>query len=157
MNTKCPNCGAVNSLDSLLANAESAELLRLLADLSDLGALALRYLGLFRPAKSQLSFARAAKLLAEIVPAIRAGEICRDGVVCPAPPEAWQHGFRAALEARDTCRLKLPLKSHGYLYEIISQWRPDKALPEPANRLQDKAAKPSQTLHAAAKLEELRR
>lgn len=152
MNTRCPNCGAVHSLDSLLAHADTAELLRLLAELGSLSAPALRYLGLFRPAKSQLSFARAAKLLGELLPDIKRAAIRRAGTDCPAPPEAWQHGFQTAVEARDTGRLKLPLKSHGYLYEIISQWQPARPA-APQTEPPQTHAKPSQTLNAAAALQ----
>ena len=44
--------------------------------------------------------------------------------VCfPVPAEAWIHGFNETVNARDQGRLKLPLKSHGYLLEIVSQWQ----------------------------------
>ncbi len=156
MNTKCPNCGAVHSLDSLLGNDGATELIQAVLEFdAAVGKLAVRYVGLFRPAKSQLTFARAAKLLGELLPDIKAGQISRDGVICPAPPEAWIYGFQTALDARDAGRLKPPLKSHGYLYEIISKWQPQSGLPAAANRPQQDAppaAKPSQTLTAAAAL-----
>ena len=156
MNTKCPNCGAVHSLDSLLGNDGATELIQAALEFdAAVGKLAVRYVGLFRPAKSQLTFARAAKLLGELLPDIKAGQISRDGVICPAPPEAWIYGFQTALDARDAGRVKPPLKSHGYLYEIISKWQPV-GLPATANRPQQDAlpaAKPSQTLTAAAALQ----
>ncbi|RKV64030.1 MAG: hypothetical protein D8H97_42230, partial [Neisseria sp.] len=54
----------------------------------------------------------------------------RDGVSSPAPAEAWLHGFNETVNARDQGRLKLPLKSHGYLLEIVSQWQ-GSGLPSP--------------------------
>ncbi|SUA94209.1 Uncharacterised protein [Neisseria mucosa] len=54
---------------------------------------------------------------------IKAQEVVRDGVSSPAPAEAWLHGFNETVNARDQGRLKLPLKSHGYLLEIVSQWQ----------------------------------
>lgn len=48
-----------------------------------------------------------------------------------APAAAWLYGFDAALAARDAGRLKTPLKSHGYLYEIISHWQPQSPHPNP--------------------------
>ena len=54
---------------------------------------------------------------------IKAQEAARDGVCFPAPAEAWIHGFNETVNARDQGRLKLPLKSHGYLLEIVSQWQ----------------------------------
>ena len=128
---RCPNCGAANSLDSLVSDAEAAEVLKMLLELdADIGKAAIRYIGLFRPAKSQLSWARTAKLLNELLPMIKAQEAARDGVCFPAPIEAWIHGFNETVNARDQGRLKTPLKSHGYLLEIVSQWQ-GSGLPSP--------------------------
>ena len=131
MNIKCPNCGAVHSLDSLINDAEASAVLRTVLEMdAELGKAAIRYIGLFRPAKSQLSWARTAKLLNELLPMIKAQEAARDGVCFPAPTEAWIHGFNETVNARDQGRLKLPLKSHGYLLEIVSQWQ-GSGLPSP--------------------------
>ena len=131
MNIKCPNCGAVHSLDSLINDAEASAVLRTVLEMdAELGKAAIRYIGLFRPAKSQLSWARTAKLLNELLPMIKAQETARDGVCFPAPTEAWIHGFNETVNARDQGRLKLPLKSHGYLLEIVSQWQ-GSGLPSP--------------------------
>lgn len=124
MNIKCPNCGAVHSLDSLINDADASAVLKAVLEMDvELGKAAIRYIGLFRPAKSQLSWARTAKLLNELLPMIKAQEAARDGVCFPAPAEAWIHGFNETVNARDQGRLKLPLKSHGYLLEIVSQWQ----------------------------------
>ena len=123
MNIKCPNCGAVHSLDSLINDADASSVLRAVLEMdAELGKAAIRYIGLFRPAKSQLSWARTAKLLNELLPMIKAQEAVRDGICFHAPAEAWIHGFNETVNARDQGRLKLPLKSHGYLLEIVSQW-----------------------------------
>ena len=131
MNIKCPNCGAVHSLDSLINDADASAVLRAVLEMdAEMGKAAIRYIGLFRPAKSQLSWARTAKLLNELLPMIKAQEAARDGVCFPAPTEAWIHGFNETVNARDQGRLKLPLKSHGYLLEIVSQWQ-GSGLPSP--------------------------
>lgn len=131
MNVKCPNCGAVHSLDSLINDADASSVLRTVLEMdAELGKAAIRYIGLFRPAKSQLSWARTAKLLNELLPMIKVQEATRDGVCFPAPAEAWIHGFNETVNARDQGRLKLPLKSHGYLLEIVSQWQ-GSGLPSP--------------------------
>ena len=135
MNIKCPNCGAVHSLDSLIGNDGAAELVKAVLEFdAAVGKAAVRYIGLFRPAKSQLTFSRTAKLLGELLPDIQAGQISRDGTACPAPAEAWLYGFQTALNARDAGRLKTPLKSHGYLYEIISHWRPSETADMPTTQ-----------------------
>ena len=131
MNIKCPNCGAVHSLDSLINDAEASAVLRAVLEMdAEMGKAAIRYVGLFRPAKSQLSWARTAKLLNELMSMIKAQEAVRDGVSYPAPAEAWIYGFNETVNARDQGRLKLPLKSHGYLLEIVSQWQ-GSGLPSP--------------------------
>ena len=131
MNIKCPNCGAVHSLDSLINDADASSVLRAVLEMdAEMGKAAIRYIGLFRPAKSQLSWARTAKLLNELMPMIKAQEAARDGVCFPAPAEAWIHGFNETVNARDQGRLKLPLKSHGYLLEIVSQFQ-GSGLPSP--------------------------
>ncbi|MFV2030541.1 hypothetical protein [Neisseria sp. S1] len=158
MNLKCPNCGAVHSLDSLIGNDGAADLVKAVLEFdAAIGKAAIRYVGLFRPAKSQLTFARTAKLLGELLQDIKAREISRDGVVYPAPPEAWVYGFQTVVEARDAGRLKLPLKSHGYLYEVISGWSPSEATVPAVSREPAAKAKHSQTLTAAASLQGLKK
>ena len=62
----------------LITHDEARNLMVALAGISDeLAKAALRYLGLFRPGERDLSWARAAKLLGELVPLIQAGEITR--------------------------------------------------------------------------------
>ena len=158
---RCPNCGAANSLDSLVSDAEAAEVLKMLLELdADIGKAAIRYIGLFRPAKSQLSWARTAKLLNELLPMIKAQEAARDGVCFPAPTEAWIHGFNETVNARDQGRLKTPLKSHGYLYEILAGWVGQPSAGNQTNQPNRRAAlpaNPSQTLTAAVSLQGLKK
>lgn len=158
---RCPNCGAANSLDSLVSDAEAAEVLKMLLELdADIGKAAIRYIGLFRPAKSQLSWARTAKLLNELLPMIKAQEAARDGVCFPAPTEAWIHGFNETVNARDQGRLKTPLKSHGYLYEILAGWVGQPSAGNQTNQPNRRTAlpaNPSQTLTAAASLQGLKK
>lgn len=158
---RCPNCGAANSLDSLVSDAEAAEVLKMLLELdADIGKAAIRYIGLFRPAKSQLSWARTAKLLNELLPMIKAQEAVRDGVCFPAPAEAWIHGFNETVNARDQGRLKTPLKSHGYLYEILAGWVGQPSAGNQTNQPNRRTTlptNPSQTLTAAASLQGLKK
>lgn len=156
MKTRCPACGAVASLDALIAHEEAAAALRLILDLDrTLARQALRYLGLFRPAQGQLSMARVSRLLAEIVPDMQAQRILRDGKVYQAPLEAWAYAFEAAVSARDNGTLKTPLKSHGYLYEIIACYQPKHLVAAPtAQPSQPKAS--SQMTSGLAALEALK-
>lgn len=125
MKTRCPNCGATLSLDALIAHDDARAALRLLVQLGgDLATLTVRYLGLFRPTQTELTFARVAKLLGEILPDIQAQRIERKGAVYDAPPAAWLWAMQEVLVTRDSGKLTLPLKNHGYLYEVLTHYRP---------------------------------
>lgn len=125
MQTKCPNCGALADIDLLIANDDAREAIAAVTVISgDLGKAVIRYCGLFRPAKSQLSFARLAKLINELLPSIQSQRIERKGQLYDAPIEAWLYAVHTLLNKRDNDELSLPLKSHGYLYEIISKYKP---------------------------------
>ena len=127
MKVKCPSCGASMSLDVLIAHDEARDALVALSGISDeLVKACLKYLTLFRPAERDLTFARVAKLVGEIAPMIRVGEISRNRQTYPAPREAWIWAFNRCLEARDAGKLKPPLTSHGYLLENITFWSPEK-------------------------------
>lgn len=158
MNTRCPNCGAVHSLDALIGSDDAADLIKAVLEFDTaVGKAAVRYIGLFRPAKSQLTFARAAKLLNELLPDIKAGQIRRDGHTAEAPPEAWLYAFQTAVDARDAGRLKTPLKSHGYLYEIIKGYQGGAVAQRPSETAAPTARTASQTLTAAAALQGMKR
>lgn len=158
---RCPNCGAANSLDSLVSDAEAAEVLKMLLELdADIGKAAIRYIGLFRPGKSQLSWGRTAKLLKELLPQIQTATIERNGTTYAAPMEAWLYSFQEILVAREAGRLKTPLKSHGYLYEILAGWVGQSSAGNQTNQPNRRAAlpaNPSQTLAAAASLQGLKK
>ena len=125
MKTRCPNCGATLSLDALIAHDDARTALRLLVQLGgDLATLTVRYLGLFRPTQTELTFARVAKLLGEILPDIQAQRIERKGAVYDAPPAAWLWAMQEVLVTRDSGKLTLPLKNHGYLYEVLTHYSP---------------------------------
>ncbi len=122
MKTRCPCCGAENSLDALITHEDARAAVWAVAQAGgETVRLAVKYLGLFRPAKSSLSFARMTTLLEEMLPDLNRRAIRRDGCEHHAPPEAWRYAFTEVLNRRSS--LKLPLKSHGYLYEIIAGWQ----------------------------------
>ena len=122
MRLTCPCCGATLSLEALLNDVAARQAVATaLALPAALGPRLLRYLGLFRPAQRSLTWDRAASLLAELQTMIDAGHIRRHGRSWPAPHAAWQTALDTVLERKN---LTLPLKSHGWLYEVISNWRP---------------------------------
>ena len=158
MKTRCPCCGAENSLDALIGNDDARDaVLAVIAIGGELPKLAVQYIGLFRPAKTALTWARTAKLLNDILPDIRRGAIMRERVEYPAPAEAWLYGFRELLARRNAGGLKLPLKSHGYLYEVIAGWQGQGLQRLPTATQADTTATTSQTLNAAMNLQGLKR
>lgn len=122
MKCKCPACGAVMSLDVLLQHdAASEAVMTALSIDPHFGKAVVRYLGLFRPKKSALTADRLAKLLGELLPMVQAQRIERNGQVFDAPLACWVDSLNVVLGNRHS--LSLPLKSHGYLLEVMSKWQ----------------------------------
>ena len=119
MEIRCPSCGAQMSLDTIIDNDAAAQALQLALSITPLGKMLVRYIALFRPASRKLSWSRVAALLGELMPAIEAQRIERDGKVYDAPHDVWCAAIEQMLVARDNGKLQLPMKSHGYLFEII--------------------------------------
>ena len=76
-----------------------------------------------------------------------------------APPECWAWAIEQALVARETGRLVTPLKGHGWLYQVMTQYQPGSAggalvlAPEAAQAQPVRRGNPSQTNAALAALE----
>lgn len=122
MKCKCPACGAVMSLDVLLQHDEASNaVMTALSINQELGKALVKYIGLFRPQKSSLTMDRLANLLNQLLPDIQAQRISRNGDVYQAPVACWVECIYSVLANRHT--LSLPLKSHGYLYEVMSKWQ----------------------------------
>ena len=50
MNIKCPNCGAVHSLDSLINDADASAVLKAVLEMdAEMGKAAIRYIGFVPP------------------------------------------------------------------------------------------------------------
>lgn len=120
----CPVCRAQMSLDVLFAEDAPREALNAIVEAHPAGETfvkpLLRYVGLFAPAKSQMSHSRIASLVKELAPMIHAAQIERGGRIWPCPIDYWSRGFEQMLALRDLGRLNLPLKSHGYLLEVLA-------------------------------------
>ncbi|MCL9676941.1 DUF2752 domain-containing protein [Acinetobacter sp. ACZLY 512] len=128
MKTRCPACGATSSIDALLGYSEASQAFKsCLGLVGELQTPLVKYLALFRPDSRDLTFDRAAKLLNELAPDIVAKQIQRNRQTFPAPLGAWVWAIGVVLERRDQGKIDLPLKSHGYLYEVISSYKPEYA------------------------------
>ncbi|PVX80028.1 hypothetical protein [Paraburkholderia unamae] len=120
----CPNCRASMSLDVVLADDAPRDALAAIIEVHPAGDSfvkpMLRYVGLFAPPKSQMSHSRMATLIRELAPLIRAAQFERNGRTWVCPIEYWRQGFEHMIVMRDDGRLNLPLKSHGYLFEVLA-------------------------------------
>lgn len=134
MKTRCPACGATTSLDALLGHGDASKaFVASLALVGDLAQPLVKYLGMFRSQNRDLTFERTAKLIGEIAEDINTQQIKRGHHSYPAPKAAWIWAINTMLERRDQGKLQLPLKNHGYLYEVISSFKPENA-PAPTDR-----------------------
>jgi hypothetical protein len=116
----CPACGAEMSLDVLLAHEEVRRTWACVVKQSlPLGAKLERYLRLFKPAAQRLRLDRYAALLTEVSADIQRAAITRRGREWQAPLHVWSTALDAVFDAQDKGTLQLPLKDHGYLYEIV--------------------------------------
>lgn len=104
---RCPHCHAHITLDGLASDAAARDLLYLLACLpGNLGQALLGYLGLWRPLKRDMGYARALKLAQEVLD-FGSGEAL----------------VNALFETTESLRSKggdLPLTSHQYLKKVLS-------------------------------------
>ena len=118
MRLTCPACGAEFTLDVLIAHEGAREALAEAMGMNlVLGKKLVQYLALFRPPERQLTMDRVAKLLKELSPCIKAAQIYRNGRPWVVPLESWSWGLEEIVAKKS--KLSLPLKSHGYLFEML--------------------------------------
>jgi hypothetical protein len=124
MRITCPCCGALHELDTLVQHEYARRAVAAAAQLPPaLFAACMRYLRLFVSVSSPqraLTADRAATLLDALVQAINAGKVDAKGRDWSAPLSAWPQAFDAVFERADSGALKRPLKSHAYLFGVIS-------------------------------------
>lgn len=119
MRLTCPGCGAVGSLELFCSDVDARAFAASMGKVSPVLARPItEYLSLFRPAKRVLTLPRARKLLDELLPMIEAGSIRRHGRDWMVSIAAWQAALDQMVAGRD--KLTLPLKTHGYLLEILA-------------------------------------
>lgn len=115
----CPECGLLAELHVFAAQTDiNPALAEALGMPASLGTRVTAYLRLFSPPKKTLTTTKALRLLSELRAAIAAGQVERHGRAWPAPVNYWQMALDELLDKRD--RLALPLKSHGYLFEMVA-------------------------------------
>lgn len=119
MKITCPNCGVSGSLEMFLNDALTRAVLKHALELpAPLSKQILTYIGLFRPAKRALTWDRVEKLLNELLEPIKAGRVERGGRTWSASTSVWQAALEEMLGKRE--KLRLPLKTHGFLFEVVA-------------------------------------
>lgn len=115
----CPECGAFGSISQFATDNDARVVAELLARApADIGISMLNYVSLFRPAKRVLTWPRARRLLVDLEELMRSGCIHRRGQDLGVTRTMWRQALEQMTDARP--RLTLPLKSHGYLLEIVA-------------------------------------
>jgi hypothetical protein len=117
MRLVCPCCQAEFPLEAAMNDVAARKAVVQAFKFTPFGDLLLAYIGLFKPAQRALSMQRLTKMLDELLVDIKAAQITRNSHSYAAPQAYWQQAIEQMLLSRD--KLSLPLKSHGYLYEII--------------------------------------
>lgn len=121
MQLNCPHCGQrIAAIDAV--NDDCAR--RLMGALStqplaEIAGQLLAYLQLFRPRKQALRWSRALSIAQEIGCQVGDSTIERGGRKRKASAWHWQQGIEEVLATRDAGKLDLPLKSNGYLFEVV--------------------------------------
>lgn len=121
MQVCCPVCDTDFPIEAGLIEGDGKRLAATLAGLDPvLGRAVIGYLRLFKPAKTALRMARAAKLAGEVATLTSTGTVCRDersGVRRPCTAATWAAGIEQMLAQRAT--LTLPLDGHNYLRAVV--------------------------------------
>ncbi len=114
----CPSCGAVAAADVWANDAVTREAIMAIAKLPPPMHLAtLRYLTLFRPGKSALSWKRVLRLVGEVSALAAAGYVSVQGRIDrDCPPRIWAAAMDEMVERRSA--IKRPLRNHNYLRQV---------------------------------------
>ena len=121
MKLVCPSCGLTASAEAWINDAVARDLLLAVAILpAPLPKVTLPYLGLFRPEKRALSWAKAGKIVTELAKLAAAGHVQVQGKVArPCPPRILATAMEQMVERRDSIRRPLP--NHNYLKQVAWQ------------------------------------
>ena len=119
---RCTCCGAQIDIEAAVADAAAREVMAALAKLGTLDgalpALAVFYLGCFRPRRRVLGWARAKRLLDGLQGLVTAEAVRRHGRDWVVTRAQWVAALTAVADRRAGGQLDLPLRNHAYLVEV---------------------------------------
>lgn len=114
----CPECGLRADLVVFAGGAEANRAIAAGLEIpAQLGPRVLRYLRLFSPPKKVLAASKTARLLGELAQVVNSAQVERKGQVWAAPLPVWEAALDTLLASPPE---RLPLTSHGYLFEIAA-------------------------------------
>lgn len=117
----CPVCSAEFDLVVVFKNADNERAFdRFVRERTPLGARLLQYASLFKPEKSKMSLERKMIVLSRPLQDIERKAITWKGRDWHAPEAVWSQALDQMLGMRESAKLDLPMKSHGYLYVIVA-------------------------------------
>lgn len=117
----CPCCGFAADFDGFTAAGDQSRALALALELPrEIARPLMQYLRLFSPENRRLRLDKLCALLRELKDICDDAKIERRGRIWPVPLTHLQAALEQMIEARDAGKLVLPLKSHGYLMEILA-------------------------------------
>lgn len=116
----CPVCGTELTLAQIFSSEDTQRAFARLASVSiPLGSRVLQYCTLFAPPKTRLTLPKQVKVILTLLPDLERQVITHKGREWAAPLASWAQAIDQMLTARDTGKLELPMKGHGYLYSIL--------------------------------------
>lgn len=120
INARCPHCQRPVDLLAAVDHEDGVVFLERLARLPAPALKpVLRYLALFAPPGRAPSWGRLLRLLEGLVEPLTRGELRRDGKLYAAPLDTWLRAMTRLVDEPPK-GLALPLRSHGYLAEMIA-------------------------------------
>lgn len=142
----CPACGCTASADAWANDPIARDTILAIASLpAPLHLSTLRYISLFRPGKSALSWKKALKLVGEVDALAKAGYVSIQGQVdkdCPA--RIWAEAMDSMADRQGT--IKRPLKSHSYLRQVAHGLATEYVKKQEDDKEQNASIRTSQTV-----------
>lgn len=118
MRIVCPCCQTDFPIEAGINDVDARVAVQRAFSLTPIGKLLLAYVQLFKPPKRAMTWAKAVKILDQLIPMIQAGQIEHKGSIWAAPHVYWEQAIEQMIDGRE--KLTLPLSGHGYLFKIIS-------------------------------------
>lgn len=120
MKIRCPSCFADFALEAALEGDAARRSLVWAFSLPATLSMALtNYLAMFRAEGRSLAWSRVEKILDELHLMIEGEIVTRTGVTRAAPSHLWKQALEEMIDLRNKRKLTLPLKSNGYLLDIV--------------------------------------